>query len=182
MFSPKYQINDLEIYASSNVTRAGYRHENQHINLRIRQKPIYTNDPIKNKSKYIDLWRADVGTQVHEMAHDMEWANPHIRKRCREFLEYRTQGESAITLNEAWLQNPKRTAYELKLYPNGPYDADEMTKKDKFFSEYCGKQYRSGSTEIFSMGVQRMVEDPVKFHKEDTEYFNFIAGLMRGDI
>ena len=68
------------------------------------------------------------------------------------------------------------------MYPNGPYEFYEYKRKDNFFEPYCGKDYSDGSTEIFSMGVQRLIESPGQFYQEDREYFNFIVGLMRGDI
>jgi hypothetical protein len=79
------------------------------------------------------------------------------------------------------LKDPRRTKEDLARYPHGIYGTNETTKPDKFFSPYCGKDYPEG-TEIFSMGVQAVVQDPVNFRKLDPEYFNFIVGLMRGEI
>ena len=57
-----------------------------------------------------------------------------------------------------------------------------LTKSNKFFEVYCGKQYSDGSTEILSMGIEELVTDPVKFYSKDPEYFRFVLMLIRGEI
>ena len=172
MFSPEYKINNLgnvEVYASDTIPRSSCLVKEPFIKLRVEFK--------SSKGK----WGFFIPEQVHELAHAMEISNPHIAKRCKEFLKYRTKNEPSVSLNSLWLKDPRRTKEDLARYPSGPYGMKETTKPDKFFSPYCGKDYPDG-TEIFSMGVQAVVQDPVNFRKVDPEYFNFIVGLMRGGI
>jgi hypothetical protein len=53
----------------------------------------------------------------------------------------------------------------------------------KFFDPYCGKVYadeaQTHATEVLTMGVQRMVEDPHGFAKEDPGYFKFTLAQLR---
>lgn len=65
---------------------------------------------------------------------------------------------------------------------------NEIGAKDDFAklfgnvgAAYTGRFYHDG-TEIISMGVQRLNEDPVQFAKVDPEYFKFIVGILRGDL
>ena len=69
-----------------------------------------------------------------------------------------------------------------KYHTNGPYESDESAKPDKFFDMYCGKIYSDGATEIFSMGIERLLTEPELFKQEDQEYFYFIIKLMRGEL
>ena len=109
---------------------------------------------------------------LHETAHWIENNNPKVKKRCIEFLEYRTQGEEAELLN--------------KLNGEKGYKDTEYTKKDAFFNPYCGKLYIENgkviSTEILSMGLQELMEHPFKFFQTDPEYFGFVIGILRGDL
>ena len=43
---------------------------------------------------------------------------------------------------------------------------------------YVGKQYGDNS-EILSMGIQALHEDPVKFFKNDPEYANFVVSVLQ---
>ena len=44
-----------------------------------------------------------------------------------------------------------------------------------------GREYKNAS-EIVSMGLQLLFEDPVSFARYDREYFKFIVGILRGDL
>ena len=128
----------------------------------------------------VEELRVLVTRQTHEFGHALEENNSHIAKRCREYLDYRTRGEHVVSMNEAWLD--RASGYMRQMYPNGIYEPYEMTKPDKFFEIYCGKQYSDGSTEILSMGIEELVTDPVKFYSKDPEYFRFVLMLIRGEI
>lgn len=130
-----------------------------------------------SKGKGIKLNKeSSSGTMIHEFCHFLEENNPKMLIKSKAFLEYRTKGEEAQTLNK--LEGAV-------LYGNG-----EVAKKDKFFSSYCGKiygadktgYYSADATELMSMGVQKLFEDPVSFAKEDREYFDFVIGNLRGEI
>ena len=107
---------------------------------------------------------------LHETAHWIENNNSKVKKRCIEFLEYRTQGENAEKL------------YDI----DHKYEQSEYTKKDAFFNPYCGKLYIENgkiiSTEILSMGLQELMEHPFQFFRNDPEYFGFVIGILRGDL
>lgn len=105
-------------------------------------------------------------TVVHEMSHFVEFANQHVHERCLEFLQYRTRGEDPKPLRE--------------LTGNSKYGEHEVARPDKFFNPYCGKDYGTRSTEILSMGVERLTKEPKEFYNTDPEYFNFCVGIIRG--
>ena len=44
-----------------------------------------------------------------------------------------------------------------------------------------GREYKNAS-EIVSMGLQLLFEDPVSLARYDREYFKFMVGILRGDL
>ena len=114
---------------------------------------------------------APVSTLIHELGHYLEHNNPKVHKLCVDFLKKRTAGETKKPLND--LLNTKG------------YGHEEVAKKDKFFNAYCGKIYENNNypsiidaTEILSMGLETMADDPVSFAISDPEYFEFVYNIM----
>lgn len=112
-------------------------------------------------------------TLVHEMGHHIESMKPGATAKAKAFLEYRTQGEKPVQLNQ------------LDCNKNKDYRDDEMGMKDQFdriVSEsqayYIGKSY-SNATELISMGLELMYKDPVGFAQKDPEYFHFVLSILR---
>lgn len=113
---------------------------------------------------------------VHEMGHGLEYQIPGAQERAREFRAYRVKGEQPTNMLAKF---------------GGQYTADEEGYEDefgKFFGAgsssafYTGKAYKHGSTEIISMGVQSLYNNPVDFAEKDPEYAKFIIGILRGDL
>lgn len=44
-----------------------------------------------------------------------------------------------------------------------------------------GKYYK-GHTEIISMGLELLYDDPIGFAERDPEYFKFLTGILNGDL
>lgn len=106
-----------------------------------------------------------VSVHMHEIAHWMEDTSPDLFQRSIDFLERRTAGDPIS-------------------YYNGSFS--EPAKADKFWSLYCGRQYRKGAgagdfyaTEILSMGIERFTFDPIAFAADDPDYFDFIFDTLR---
>jgi hypothetical protein len=109
-----------------------------------------------------------VGTKaaLHELGHALEHLSKDVQQKAIAFLDQRTAGESAHYLGDG-------------------YNRQEKAKFDKFVDPYMGKVYKDKNgdtyaTEIVSMGLQKMFEDPVVFAKQDPEYFEFMYNLLRG--
>jgi hypothetical protein len=111
-------------------------------------------------------------TVAHEMGHLLEHKIPSWGRAAREFLEYRTAGEAASRLRDV---------------SDRGYGADEVGKRDRFadaFGEndyYVGKQYPR-ATEITSMAVEKLMDDPSGFATQDPEFCKFILGLLDGSL
>jgi hypothetical protein len=103
---------------------------------------------------------------LHELGHALEHLSKDVQQKAIAFLDQRTAGESAQRLGDR-------------------YNRSEKAKFDKFLDPYMGKAYKDKNgdtyaTEIVSMGLQKMFEDPVNFAKQDPEYFEFMYNLLRG--
>ena len=97
---------------------------------------------------------------IHETAHYMEAKSPGLSKKVKAFYNYRTK-DSPLE----WL---------------GPgYGPKEMTRKDRFIDAYMGKDYPK-ATEILSMGMEYMHNDPIRLATKDPEMFDFIFNILRG--
>ena len=113
--------------------------------------------------KVIKMGKVSSSTFIHEYGHAVEHNIPGLQAKANEFLKKRAGNEPLS-----------------KMFPNNPKYSKELGWKDKFFNHYCGKQYKTGSTEIISMGMEEMYKNPHTFFKQDPEYFNFIKGIMWG--
>ncbi|PEZ47037.1 hypothetical protein CN367_11765 [Priestia megaterium] len=120
---------------------------------------------------YFGRIETDPSVVVHESAHVMHWQTKEIIELVNEFFMKRTDH----------LTKPKSKRHG---EPNIP---------DDFFNSYIGRLYgweeriaeRLGyegfyGQEVFSMGLQYMMKDPMKFYKDDKEHFLFTYAIMRG--
>ena len=139
----------------------------------------------------------DVGTIAHEMGHALEY-HGKLRDAAIGFLMSRTDadGYDYITriadtnhdLNE--VGNPDDFEKLYKVLEANPDKSLAQTRRGRAAASsaaYNGKVYLDRtdggfeirSTEVFSMGLENLIEHPVSFAQHDPEYFNFmIASLM----
>ena len=88
-----------------------------------------------------------------------------------DFLRYRAGSEAPKQLNQ--------------ILGTSGYGSNEVAVADSFPDAYAGKVYGNwngtiGATEILSMGLEYLFNDPVAFSVADPEYFDFIIGIVRG--
>lgn len=111
---------------------------------------------------------------AHEIGHAID-RNYRVLELTQGFLVSRAGGESPLPMR--------------KLFPNHGYENGEYGRKDDWLKTfdgdkskayYTGKHYRD-ATEILSMGLELLYDDPVGFAKRDPEYFNLVVGIMHGD-
>lgn len=129
---------------------------------------------------YIQLGDQDSeAIAVHELGHAIEENHKTGRQKgvihSANFLAMRTQGEALTDIGDKFGVDAMR---------------GEMGRKDQFdraFPEqsayYVGKDYGGGkATEILSMGLQRLYEDPAAFVDQDPEYASYVLGYLDGSI
>lgn len=142
----------------------------------IMPRGIKVNGVRDNRAYYNNSTRAihinkdtSVSVIVHEIVHDMEYSHPEISRKTKAFLLKRANGEQPKRLRKlTGLKGFKlhEVAYE-----------DEWKKRGG--SHYMGKVYDRASTELLTMGIERLLADARSFALEDPEYFRFILEILR---
>jgi hypothetical protein len=114
---------------------------------------------------------------AHEYGHAIEartrTGTSNALDRGLEFLKYRVGNEPLTDLHAKF----------------GRGDPGEMGRKDQFttvFPEYsayyAGKDYGRDGTEILSMGIEKLYDDPIGFAEQDPEYFKYVLGILDGSL
>ena len=103
---------------------------------------------------------------VHELGHAIDHAHPSLATRAIAYREARTAGETARRLRD--------------ITGHKGYKLHEIAKCDQFIDCYMGKIYGPRSSEILSMGLEYMYDDPIGFAQKDPTTFDFILRLMKG--
>lgn len=167
-------INKLNqfIHKDAFTSADGHILEKVHVNINISYK-VKRGNFVPNVYKgswyvgKINMSNKSERVLYHEFGHQLEHSNPEIRRACQQFLFDRTRGESSQQLSKVSGRH---------------YNKHEMTKKDKFFDAYVGKQYGSGDTEVLSMGLAEIMDNPVTFAEKDPEHFDLICDILQGNI
>lgn len=105
----------------------------------------------------------------HELAHHIE-ADPVARMAAGRLIKRRSVDGVAYSLRS--------------LTGNGGYRKDEIAYKDGFFSEYIGKIYRDGMTEVFSMGVESLSNPSLLGQRmaQDPQTLEFVTGFLKAPV
>lgn len=125
----------------------------------------YPGERDKYSNGNIVLNNVKEGVVFHEFGHHLEHIDLKIKNKCAQFLFSRTKNERSIPLSKI----------------NSAYSLDEKCKKDHFLDAYVGKIYSNRVTEVLSMGLQFLVQNPTGFAKKDPEHFDFVVKILRGE-
>lgn len=143
----------------------------------------------------------DAGTVIHEFGHFIEHSNQLIGQASQNFKTYRRhkeiEAEEKLKTHDSdgvvshTPQSKKLAAQELYIHKplseltgNQGYKEHELSFKDHWLHPYMGKFYppsggRVGATEILSMGLQFLYEDPIDLAQRDPEMFNFVINAIQ---
>jgi lambda family phage portal protein len=134
-----------------------------------------------------------LSTILHEYGHQVENGSPEAHDLCSDFLKKRTSGEKV----ERYQRVFKGYGYG-KEEEGSPDDfektfkavAPEADTKNKAY--YAGKRYKEtpfgasskslASTEVYSMGLELLHENPVAFAQADPEWFDLVSGIATGRL
>jgi hypothetical protein len=114
---------------------------------------------------------ADVKTYVHEIGHLVEsgYGSDEILVKAKAFLRERGR------------RDPDGLRPLNQIKNSSMYGRDEVAYKDEFIEPYMGKVYSTGhSTEIISMGLEMLYENPGMLAAQDPEFFVWLLDTLRG--
>lgn len=102
---------------------------------------------------------------VHEIGHCIQDAGSDIQRTIKDWFQSRVGGEELSEMHRP--------------------GSGEYGYKDNFINHYIGRKYdweRNGAegTEVLSMGLQYMYQNPDTFYQKDPDFFRLIYGIMRG--
>ncbi len=156
------------------------KHSEQAIRINVHLVPPTADQrPYQDRGEIYILPSTKEPVILHEIGHALEYLYPDYAKKVRDFWAHRCEGTLAENM--------------LAVY-GGNYRFDEIGYPDHFDkvfgrgdkAAYAGKRYsggpNDGATEITSMGLQALLENPVEFAKNDPEYFALIVGCLQGDL
>jgi hypothetical protein len=121
-----------------------------------------------NASIHLQPGVIDISTAVHELAHHIEGDHQLILELSKRFIARRARGGAPERLRDLTGQD---------------YRADEITHRANWSTRggnhYIGKFYGSSlrnahATELISMGLERLYNEPEAFFREDADYFLFL--------
>lgn len=137
-------------------------------------------EPKGGQSGGVFMGRLDVGVFVHEVVHVMEYA------------DRRWADAAAAHLRHRWGTDKPRRMRDITGVLG--YGLDEWAIEDKFFNAYVGKIYEDGFaygtgatpdpskplrfTELLTMALQSLYEDPYGLARKDPDTFRFIVRLL----
>jgi hypothetical protein len=139
---------------------------------------------------------------AHELGHLIEHTVSGTHEAVKKFLAYRTRGESAVQLKKIfpsfgygpkefggkdkfkalWERMARNERYGGK--PDSQLTLEQLQRLEQQANNsayYTGKTY-DGASEVISMGIEALFQDPVAFARTDPEYFKFLVGVLRGDL
>lgn len=122
---------------------------------------------------------------AHEFGHAME-SDSTVHKRIMGFLYSRVGDEPAKSMNRE-IGGVNKKGEPFVVVKKG-YDAYEVGRDDQFEkafginARYVGKVYRTDDSEVLSMGLEKLYDDPVEFARQDPEYFKFVVGIIDGSL
>jgi lambda family phage portal protein len=134
-----------------------------------------------------------LSTILHEYGHQVENGSPEAHDLCSDFLKKRTSGEKV----ERYQRVFKGYGYG-KDEEGSPDDFEKTFKavvpeadtKNKAY--YTGKKYKErpfgasskylASSEVYSMGIELLHENPIKFAQADPEWFDLVSGIATGRL
>lgn len=122
----------------------------------------------RNASIHLQPGVIDVPTAIHELAHHIEGDHPIILEFSKRFISRRSRGGAPERLLD--LTGEHYEPHEITLSANW---------STRGGSHYVGKFYgpslrQSVATELISMGLERIYNQPDTFFREDSDYFLFL--------
>jgi hypothetical protein len=123
------------------------------------------------------FWEDDAAhVMVHELGHSLESTDTYVHKMVQMFLAYRVGDEEPKKMSEV-TGNSSYKDYEVGRKDN--FDKVFNKPHQKASAYYTGKDYGGRASEVLSMGIEALYQNPAHFFKVDPEYANFVVSILQ---
>lgn len=114
--------------------------------------------------------KSGTSTSIHETAHVVETNGSYLNMLTQIFCNYRGGNEKAVPMSPILAgykkgEGGRKDNYDRAFGKNGVY--------------CCGNDYGLSSTELLSMGLEKLANDPVSFFAKDPEYARFVLSALQ---
>lgn len=100
---------------------------------------------------------------------------------AHEFAHHLEYEMNLSTISAKWRDD--RAKGERPSHLGSEYDRDEIGVRDSFIGKYVGKKYpHDRATEVLTMGMEYLWNDPVKFMNDDPDHFEYVLDAIRGGM
>lgn len=108
----------------------------------------------------------DAATYIHEYGHHLESQN----------------GDTLGVISKAFAMSQLEKSNQSPKHLGSSYEPHEVGEQDEFLLAYSGKFYNHDASEVLSMGVQHLYEDPVNFYEKSPEHFKYTLAALHGHL
>jgi SPP1 gp7 family putative phage head morphogenesis protein len=150
--------------------------------LPARKKRVWCDSPTPDKSIIKLNIHNGTDTNVHEWGHALEGQNSEIFQAAKDFLARRVGNETPLRMRDVTGNK------NYKPWEYGRKDFFDKLFTDVGLAYYVGKDYKHKlghpqagqiyATEITSMGLQTLYDDPVRLFEKDPDYAQYIIGIL----
>lgn len=109
-------------------------------------------------------WYNTDATAIHELVHGVENTRPALVKAEKLFYEWRTAGEPVRRMMDE--------------YPGMNYRPSEIFRRDRFLTDYQGKDYGGDSWELATMAAEGVFRPDPARNAIDEEMRNWMLGVL----
>jgi hypothetical protein len=92
------------------------------------------------------------------------------------------QGKALAQMSKTFGIESIKASKQKIAWLGGGHEPDEFGAKDKLVDGYAGKWYEYDSSEVLSMGLQSMYEDPIGFYRDCPDHFKYTMAAIHGLI
>lgn len=128
----------------------------------------------------------DTRTYIHELGHQIEFGNREAAEYAGDFLRRRTSGDEVVSFADQfgahYRPDERGSDDEFGKAIQSVFAASYGKTSVEMLANYTGKIYSDGSTEVLSIGLELLHENPKAFAEADPEWFDLVSGVLTGRV
>ena len=117
-----------------------------------------------------------IRSYIHEITHGIELSSRRYWKASQEFRDERIAGRPPFKLKDRFPGDgygDEETAYP---------GFEALKPEDPILGAYAAKKYKGKPTEVLTVGIELLYDEPETILANDPEYAAFIVSLLKGEL